>query len=140
MTGEYPYWVTSIKDFGSIIIALVALAVTAWIQIGQSRTSKTKLKLDLFTERFGIFRVLDKINRAVSTAHGDDWVGKYMSELGKAVEELQKCRLLFPLRIGNRVDEIVNAWHEFATLKAEGEGLPKPSDEWSQNIRDRRAL
>lgn len=136
--AAYPDWAMWLKDFGSVAIAIIALIVTAWIQIGQSRTSRTKLKLDLFEQRFGVFQVLDRIRSAVTHAHGEDWVGQYMSEMSLAVEDLQKFRLLFPVRIGDTVDGIVDAWRDFATLKAEGESLARPSDEWTKSIKERR--
>ena len=111
-----------------------------WIQIGQWRTARIKLKLDLFQERFQIFSVIEQINRAGLESRGDEWVGEFLSRMNDAVERLRRFRLLFPIQIGTRVDEIVDAWHDFSTLKAEGEGIPKPSQAWSDNLKNRRQL
>jgi hypothetical protein len=89
-------------------IAVIALVVTAWIQIGQSRTSRTKLKLDLFNERFGIFAVLHEINRAWPAPKGFEWVQEYFGRMNEAAERLRKFELLFPTQIGGRVHELID--------------------------------
>jgi hypothetical protein len=121
-------------------IALVALIVTAWIQFGQSRTTRTKLKFDLFNERYEVFKVIHEINLAATEARGDNWTGIYISKMNDATDKMHRFRLLFPAHIGAQVDEIINCWHAFSTLKAEGEGMRKPSEEWSKNVRTRREV
>jgi hypothetical protein len=137
---KFPNSLHLLEKFVPTLIALIALIITAWIQVGQVRTAKTKLKLDLFDRRGGIFDVLDEINRAYNGAKDDEWVSKYLSKMAEATLKLHRLRLLFPIGIGNRVDEIVEAWHDFTTLKAEGESLTKPSEQWSEHVKTLRAL
>jgi hypothetical protein len=140
MLNNLPLWVQWIQALAPTLIAIVALVVTAWIQIGQANVVRTKLKLDLFNERFEIFKVIDEINRAAIEAKGDNWTGEFISKMRQATERMHRFRLLLPTRIGSQVDEIVNHWHDFSTLRAEGEGLEKPSSEWSQNLKKRREV
>jgi hypothetical protein len=138
--SEFPNTIRIFEKFVPALIALLALIITAWIQIGLVRTSKAKLKLDLFDRRIGLFEVLDEINRAYAAAKGNEWVGEYLSKMQEATGKLQRFRLLFPPEIGLRVDEIVDAWHDFTTLKAEGESIKKPSPEWSKHVQELRVL
>jgi hypothetical protein len=137
---QLPLWGQWIQGLAPTAIAVVALIVTAWIQVGQSRTTRTKLKLDLFNERFDVFKVIDEINRAAIEARGDNWAGEYISKMKEAMGRMHRFRLLFPTQIGSQVDEIVEHWHDFSTIKAEGEGIDKSSPQWSDNVRTRREV
>ncbi|MGZ8299612.1 MAG: hypothetical protein ACXWU5_04230 [Rhodoplanes sp.] len=140
MPSQLPLSLQWFQVLAPTAIAFIALVVTAWIQIGQSRTTRTKLKLDLFNERFDVFKVIEELNRAAIEARGDNWAGEYISKMKEAMGRMLRFRLLFPNQIGSQVDEIVEHWHDFVTLKAEGEGIDKPSPQWSDNQKRRRKV
>jgi hypothetical protein len=139
-TTQLPYCIQVIQALGPSFVAIVAAGIGGLIAYRQWRTVQAKLKLDLFNERYKVFEVIDQINRAALEAKGENWTGEYLSKMKEAMSRMHRLRLLFPTQIGSQVDKIVEHWHDFTTLKAEGEGITKPSQEWSDNIKNRRRL
>ena len=137
--AAYPKLIWLLEKFAAPFIALLALGITAWIQIGLGRTTKTRLKLDLFNERFAIFAVIYEINRAWASSKGEEWVGEYIGRMNEATNRLHKFRLLFPISIGDRIERLVGTWHDFTTAKSEDESM-RSSPQWPEHVRKLRQL
>ena len=135
-----PYWVHVIQAVGPSFVAVIAAVIAGLIAFRQWQTARTRIKLDLFNERFEVFEVIDGINRAAIEARGDNWAGEYIAKMREATERMRRFKLLFPTQIGSQVDQIVEHWHDFTTLKAEGEDINKPSQQWSDNMLKRRKV
>jgi hypothetical protein len=138
--NQLPLWIQYIQAIGPSFVAVIAALIAGYIALRQWKTAHTRVKLDLFHERFAIFEVLGEINRAWSSSKADEWVAEYLSKMREATERLHKFRLLFPRNIERHVDELIDTWHDFVTAKAEGEGINKPSQEWTDHVRKLRQL
>jgi hypothetical protein len=135
LTSSLPHWVQVIQALGPTAVALSIGVLAGVIAYRQWETAQIRLKLDLFKERFEVFQVLDEINKAWRGSTDNEWVGEYIGRMNQARERIRKFKLLFPPEIESKIDQLVEAWHDFTSAKAEGEGLNKPSPEWSEHVR-----
>lgn len=139
---QLPLWVQYVQALGPMLVAVVAAGAAGYFAWRQWRTARTRVALDLFNERFAIFEILDEINQAWGGAkkETDEWVTDYWQRMREATDRLRKFRLLFPAGIGTHIDGLIGAWHDFVTAKAEEEGISKPSQEWSDHVKNLRRL
>ncbi len=112
--AQLPNWVEWVKALAPTIIAIVALLITAWIQIGQIRTTRAKLKLDLFKDRYELLKIVTSMAK-LSNRNTDD----FLFEMSKEYDKFRQYGLLFPKRIADKVDELVQCCYEYQGLLQE---------------------
>jgi hypothetical protein len=111
---EYPATVQLLEKFAPGFIALIALIVTAWIQIGQKIIARHKLKLDLFKERYELLNIIRNMIK-LSNKNTDE----FLFEMSKEYDRFRQYGLLFPKRIANKVDKLVECCYEYQGLRQE---------------------
>jgi hypothetical protein len=77
MSDRLPLWALFIQALGTPFAAVVFGGVTSWIALRQWKTSRDKLRFDLFERRFAVYeatrKLISKVGLGGTLEKGDLW-------------------------------------------------------------------
>jgi hypothetical protein len=118
MQTQLPHWVSWVQALAPTTVAVIALIVTAWIQIGLKTVAKNKLQLDLFKERYELLRIVTRMMKLLNKSSDD-----FLFEMSKEYDNFRQYGLLFPKAIADKVDQLAKYCYNYQSLKEEAKDM-----------------
>lgn len=125
-----PVWIEYTKALGAPIVAVLAALIAGVISSQQLRTTRNKLKLDLFEKRFGVYEAGTEIIREIITP--STGYGKRLTELTNAVSG---ARWLLNAAIIKHLDELLTRAWERVELDRDLDGAGISDEQRQEEIR-----